>query len=63
MSDIFPTHAHLNPLWVSAYDDYPMESIRAKERLIPYFIYHNYWFYIIMTINILLANFNQIHKQ
>lgn len=44
MSDIFPTHAHLNPLWVSAYDDYPMESIRAKERLIPYFIYHNYWF-------------------
>ena len=22
MADIFPTTAHLNPLWVTAYDDY-----------------------------------------
>lgn len=44
MSDILPTNAHTNPLWVMAYDDYPMTSIREKERLIPYFIYHDYWF-------------------
>ncbi|MCJ1661885.1 MBL fold metallo-hydrolase [Staphylococcus sp. NRL 16/872] len=44
MSDIFPTHAHNNPLWVCAYDDYPMQSIREKERLIPYFIKNDYWF-------------------
>ena len=44
MSDIFPTTAHLNPLWVTGYDDYPMKSIREKERLIPYFIQNQYWF-------------------
>ncbi|TDR53498.1 MBL fold metallo-hydrolase [Paenilisteria rocourtiae] len=33
MADIFPTHAHQNVLWVTAYDDYPMDSIFAKERL------------------------------
>ena len=29
--DILPTHAHLNPLWVMAYDDYPMDSIYKKQ--------------------------------
>jgi glyoxylase-like metal-dependent hydrolase (beta-lactamase superfamily II) len=33
MGDIMPTHAHSNPLWVLAFDDYPMTSIYAKERL------------------------------
>lgn len=33
MADIMPTHAHSNPLWVLAYDDYPMDSIFAKERI------------------------------
>ncbi|HBC4365255.1 TPA: hypothetical protein KEO61_001203 [Staphylococcus aureus] len=44
MGDIFPTTAHKNPLWVTAYDDYPMQSIREKERMIPYFIQQQYWF-------------------
>lgn len=30
MSDIMPTHAHQNPLWVTGLDDYPMDSIAAK---------------------------------
>lgn len=34
MADIMPTHAHQNPLWVMAYDDYPMTSIYAKEKLL-----------------------------
>lgn len=33
MADIMPTHAHQNPLWVLAYDDYPMTSVFAKERI------------------------------
>ena len=33
MADLMPTHAHQNPLWVLAYDDYPMTSVYAKERL------------------------------
>lgn len=31
-SDILPTHAHINPLWVSAFDDYPLDTIAAKEK-------------------------------
>lgn len=34
MADLMPTHAHQNPLWVLAYDDYPMDSIYAKEKLL-----------------------------
>lgn len=34
MADLMPTHAHQNPLWVLAYDDYPMTSIFAKERIL-----------------------------
>ena len=33
MADIMPTQAHQNPLWVLAYDDYPMTSVFAKERI------------------------------
>lgn len=33
MADIMPTHAHQNPLWVLAYDDYPMTSVFAKEKM------------------------------
>lgn len=35
MADIMPTHAHQNPLWVLAYDDYPMDTIFAKEKILP----------------------------
>lgn len=44
MADIMPTHAHQNPLWVLAYDDYPMDSIFAKERLMKEALPNNYGF-------------------
>ncbi|MGM0752693.1 MAG: YtnP family quorum-quenching lactonase [Bacillota bacterium] len=44
MADIMPTHAHKNPLWVLAYDDYPMTSIDAKEKWINQAIEGQYWF-------------------
>lgn len=44
MGDIMPTHAHQNPLWVLAYDDYPMTSIFAKERLMKEALANNYYF-------------------
>ncbi|WP_064092688.1 YtnP family quorum-quenching lactonase [Rossellomorea aquimaris] len=44
MADIMPTHAHKNPLWVLAYDDYPMASIGAKEKWISKAIDEGYWF-------------------
>lgn len=44
MADIMPTHAHQNPLWVLAYDDYPMTSVFAKERLMKEALEHGYKF-------------------
>lgn len=44
MADLMPTHAHSNPLWVLAYDDYPMDSIAAKEQLMEEGLKGNYWY-------------------
>ncbi len=33
MADLLPTHAHHNPLWIMAYDNYPMEAIERKQEL------------------------------
>jgi len=32
MADLLPTHAHMNPLWVMGYDNFPLTSIEEKER-------------------------------
>jgi glyoxylase-like metal-dependent hydrolase (beta-lactamase superfamily II) len=44
MADLLPTHAHKNPLWVMAYDDYPMQSIKEKEHWIEKGIKEDAWF-------------------
>ncbi|MFE8698234.1 MBL fold metallo-hydrolase [Cytobacillus sp. FJAT-53684] len=44
MADIMPTHAHQNVLWVLAYDDYPMNSVAAKQKWMEYGLQHNAWF-------------------
>jgi glyoxylase-like metal-dependent hydrolase (beta-lactamase superfamily II) len=44
MADLMPTHAHKPSLWVMAYDDYPMNSIKAKEEWIPDGVSKNAWF-------------------
>lgn len=44
MADLMPTHAHSNPLWVLAYDDYPMDSIAAKEQLMEEGLKGKYWY-------------------
>ena len=59
MGDIFPTLAHRNPLWVTAYDDYPMQSIREKERLIPNYIMQDYWFLYYHDANYFAVKFDK----
>ncbi len=44
MGDLMPTHAHQNVLWVLAYDDYPMDSIQAKQEWIPATMKSKDWF-------------------
>jgi len=44
LGDLLPTHAHANPLWVMAYDNFPMESISLKEHWIKQGIADGVWF-------------------
>ena len=44
MADLMPTHAHKNPLWVLAYDDYPMTSIAEKQKWLKFGDIHHAWF-------------------
>ena len=44
MADLMPTHAHQNPLWVLAFDDYPMTSVFAKEKWINEGLQNGYYF-------------------
>ena len=44
LGDLLPTHAHANPLWVMAYDNYPMDSIAMKEKWIKKGIEEKAWF-------------------
>src|SRR5205085_2854921 len=34
LGDLLVTHAHISPAWVSALDDFPLDSIRAKRRFL-----------------------------
>jgi glyoxylase-like metal-dependent hydrolase (beta-lactamase superfamily II) len=44
LADLLPTHAHFNPLWVMAYDNYPLESIRQKQHWEEFGIREHAWF-------------------
>ncbi len=41
--DLMPTHAHQNPLWVLAYDDYPMDSIKVKDEWLNKVLEEGWW--------------------
>ncbi|KGX89416.1 hypothetical protein N781_09195 [Pontibacillus halophilus JSM 076056 = DSM 19796] len=43
MADLMPTHAHRNPLWVLAYDDYPVTSVHEKKRWLDEAIKEGAW--------------------
>jgi glyoxylase-like metal-dependent hydrolase (beta-lactamase superfamily II) len=44
LGDLLPTHAHANPLWVMAYDNFPMESIAGKEQWMKKGVAESMWF-------------------
>ena len=44
MGDLMPTHTHANPLWVAAFDDYPIDSISFKEEWVKEGIKKDAWF-------------------
>lgn len=44
MADLLPTHAHSNPLWVMAYDNFPMDVIAQKKKLMARAAEQDAWF-------------------
>jgi len=44
LCDLLPTHAHFNPLWIMAYDNFPFDSIQKKEELEKEYVSKGAWF-------------------
>jgi glyoxylase-like metal-dependent hydrolase (beta-lactamase superfamily II) len=44
LGDVLPAHTHTNPLWIMAYDNFPLDIIAKKEELLPRFQGENCWF-------------------
>ncbi len=44
MGDLYPTHFHANPLWVMAYDNFPLEVINKKIEYFSEYSGQNSWF-------------------
>lgn len=44
LGDVLPTHTHTNPLWIMAYDNFPLELIEQKEKLLSHYQEQNCWF-------------------
>ena len=44
LGDLMPTHAHANPLWIMAYDNFPLEVISQKEQWIERYRDRGCWF-------------------
>lgn len=63
MADILSTSAHINPLWVTAYDDYPMQSIREKERLTRKYAAEGYWILFYHDVSNLAIKLSEDGKQ
>lgn len=43
LGDILPSNAHFNPLWVMAYDSYPLDVIELKERYLKEIVENKGW--------------------
>jgi glyoxylase-like metal-dependent hydrolase (beta-lactamase superfamily II) len=44
LADLLPTHVHFNPLWIMAYDNFPMDAIALKEKYEAIGLRENAWF-------------------
>lgn len=44
LGDLLPTHVQFNPLWVMAYDNFPLEVISRKQELIKQAMEEKAWF-------------------
>ncbi len=44
LADLLPTHTHTNPLWIMAYDNFPLDVIKQKEKWLHHYQAQDCWF-------------------
>ncbi|MEN8136770.1 MAG: MBL fold metallo-hydrolase [Thermodesulfobacteriota bacterium] len=44
LGDLLPNHAYFHPLWITPYDNFPLDSISQKEKLIGPAVAEKQWF-------------------
>jgi glyoxylase-like metal-dependent hydrolase (beta-lactamase superfamily II) len=59
LADLMPTHVHFNPLWVMAYDNYPLDAIAQKEEWENCGLRENAWFTFYHDPFLLACRFNE----
>ncbi len=59
LADLLPTHAHFNPLWVMAYDNFPLESITRKEEWETFGVREGAWFTFYHDAFVLACKFDE----
>jgi len=59
LGDLLPTPAYANPLWVTAYDNFPLDSIAAKERFFAAARRENAWFTFYHDPEVLACRFDE----
>lgn len=57
--DLLPNTAYSNPLWVTAYDNFPLESVTAKEELLARAAALDAWFLFYHDTHTLACTFNE----
>jgi glyoxylase-like metal-dependent hydrolase (beta-lactamase superfamily II) len=62
LGDLLPSQNHLHPLWVIAYDDYPMEVIAFKERFLPECAARKSWILFYHDTEILAGRATKINR-
>lgn len=59
LGDLLPTHVHFNPLWITAYDNFPLDSIREKTGLENEGVNKGAWFTLYQDIEYLACRFDE----
>ena len=58
LGDLLPNTAYANPLWITAYDNFPLDSIAAKERLLAQVEEQDAWLLFYHDPHTLACKFN-----
>jgi glyoxylase-like metal-dependent hydrolase (beta-lactamase superfamily II) len=58
LGDLLPTHAHANPLWLMAYDNFPLDTIAMKQKWTASGAHDSAWFTFYHDPGVLACKFD-----